>query len=94
MKTETHVGNAVLFLNGILMISVLTEPFGGWWWFWCGWGILLVVARVIRNFIPGFFITLAIFAGIAFIGATFLSEPKGHMVEVHEDGTIERIAIA
>lgn len=36
MKTETHVGNAVLFLNGILMISVLTEPFGGWWWFWCG----------------------------------------------------------
>ncbi|MBW4010138.1 MFS transporter [Moraxella osloensis] len=42
----------------------------------------------------GFFITLAIFAGIAFIGATFLSEPQGHMVEVHEDGTIERIAIA
>lgn len=42
----------------------------------------------------GFFITLAIFAGIAFVGSMFLSEPKGHMVEVHEDGTIERIAIA
>lgn len=41
-----------------------------------------------------FFITLAIFAGIAFVGSMFLSEPKGHMVEVHEDGTIERIAIA
>lgn len=56
MKTETHVGNAVLFLNGILMISVLTEPFGGWWWFWCGWGILFAIARVIRNFIPGFWV--------------------------------------
>ena len=56
MKTETHVGNAVLFLNGILMISVLTEPFGGWWWFWCGWGILIVVARIARNYLPGFWV--------------------------------------
>lgn len=42
----------------------------------------------------GFFITLAVFAGIAFIGSLFLSEPKGHMIEVREDGTIERIAVA
>ena len=42
----------------------------------------------------GFFITLAAFAGLAFIGAIFISEPKGHMIEVREDGTIERIAVA
>ncbi|MEY4517206.1 MAG: hypothetical protein RL180_1552, partial [Pseudomonadota bacterium] len=35
----------------------------------------------------GFFYTLAIFAGAAFIGSLFLDEPQGHMIEVREDGT-------
>ncbi len=42
----------------------------------------------------GFFIMLAAFAAIAFVSAFFLSEPQGHMIEMHEDGTIERIAIS
>lgn len=41
----------------------------------------------------GFFYTLAIFAGAAFIGSLFLDEPQGHMIEVREDGTIEKIAV-
>jgi NNP family nitrate/nitrite transporter-like MFS transporter len=36
---------------------------------------------------------LAIFAGAAFIGSLFLDEPQGHMIEVREDGTIEKIAV-
>ncbi|WP_296405447.1 MFS transporter [Psychrobacter sp.] len=40
-----------------------------------------------------FFIVLAVFAAFAFFSALFLSEPKGHMVEVHLDGTVERIKI-
>jgi NNP family nitrate/nitrite transporter-like MFS transporter len=41
----------------------------------------------------GFFWTLACFAGAAFIGSLFLDEPQGHMIEVREDGTIEKIAV-
>ena len=56
MKTETHVGNAVLALCGMLMISLITEPFGGWWWFWLSSGFVFITARIIRNFIPGFWV--------------------------------------
>ena len=40
-----------------------------------------------------FFYVLAGFSLLAFMGALFLSEPKGHMIEVHADGRIEKIAI-
>lgn len=41
----------------------------------------------------GFFWTLAGFAGIAFAASLFLDEPEGHMIEVREDGSIEKIAV-
>jgi NNP family nitrate/nitrite transporter-like MFS transporter len=41
----------------------------------------------------GFFYLVAATGAIAFVGAFFISEPRGHMIEVHPDGRIERIAV-
>jgi NNP family nitrate/nitrite transporter-like MFS transporter len=41
----------------------------------------------------GFFIVLAGTAAVAFVGSFFIAEPRGHMIEVHADGRIERIAV-
>lgn len=41
----------------------------------------------------GFFYVLAGTAACAFIGSYFISEPRGHMIEVHPDGRVERIAV-
>ena len=41
----------------------------------------------------GFFFVLAGTAALAFLGSCFISEPRGHMIEVHADGRIERIAV-
>jgi NNP family nitrate/nitrite transporter-like MFS transporter len=40
-----------------------------------------------------FFYVLAGTAAIAFLGALMLREPKGHMIEVHPDGRIEKISV-
>jgi NNP family nitrate/nitrite transporter-like MFS transporter len=40
-----------------------------------------------------FFYVLAATGMLAFVGALFISEPRGHMIEVHPDGRIERIAV-
>ncbi len=41
----------------------------------------------------GFFYLVAAVGGLAFVGALFITEPRGHMIEVHPDGRIERIAV-
>jgi NNP family nitrate/nitrite transporter-like MFS transporter len=41
----------------------------------------------------GFFFVLAGIGGLAFIGAFFINEPRGHMIEVHPDGRVESIAV-
>ena len=41
-----------------------------------------------------FFYVLAGAAALAFIFIQFLKEPKGHTVEVNEDGTLQRIEVA
>lgn len=56
MKTETHVGNALLFANGVLVISLLTDVGGFWWWLWLGAGFAMAAARLLRNFVPGFWV--------------------------------------
>jgi NNP family nitrate/nitrite transporter-like MFS transporter len=40
-----------------------------------------------------FFYVLAATSALAFVGGIFISEPKGHMIEVHPDGRVERIAV-
>lgn len=40
-----------------------------------------------------FFITIAGVSLLAFVAAQFLDEPKGHMVEVAEDGSVQLIAL-
>lgn len=56
MKTETHVGNALLFANSVLVISLFTDVGGMWWWIWLGGGFVMIAARIARNFIPGFWV--------------------------------------
>jgi len=56
MKTETHVGNALLFVNGVLVISLLADIGGFWWWLWLGAGFAMAAARLLRNFVPGFWV--------------------------------------
>jgi NNP family nitrate/nitrite transporter-like MFS transporter len=41
-----------------------------------------------------FFYVLAGAAALAFIFIQFLKEPKGHTVEVNEDGTLQKIEVA
>jgi NNP family nitrate/nitrite transporter-like MFS transporter len=41
-----------------------------------------------------FFYVLAGAAALAFVFIQFLKEPKGHTVEVNEDGTLQRIEVA
>jgi MFS transporter, NNP family, nitrate/nitrite transporter len=41
----------------------------------------------------GFFYVLAGTAALAFLGSYFINEPRGHMIEVHPDGRVERIAV-
>jgi NNP family nitrate/nitrite transporter-like MFS transporter len=40
-----------------------------------------------------FFYVLAATSTLAFVGGIFISEPRGHMIEVHPDGRVERIAV-
>lgn len=51
---------------------------------------LTVLSMVTPNV---FFYVLAGVAAVALFGAFFLTEPKGHMVEKREDGTVELIAV-
>jgi len=41
----------------------------------------------------GFFYIIAGFSGVALIASLFIIEPRGHMIEVHPDGRIEKIAV-
>lgn len=41
-----------------------------------------------------FFVVIAGAAAVCFIAVQFLDEPKGHMAEVNEDGTVELIEVA
>jgi NNP family nitrate/nitrite transporter-like MFS transporter len=40
-----------------------------------------------------FFYVLAATSALAFVGGIFIREPRGHMIEVHPDGRVERIAV-
>jgi NNP family nitrate/nitrite transporter-like MFS transporter len=40
-----------------------------------------------------FFTVIAVTAVLGFITLLFLEEPKGHMAEVNEDGTVELIKV-
>jgi MFS transporter, NNP family, nitrate/nitrite transporter len=41
-----------------------------------------------------FFYVLSGAAALAFVFVQFLKEPKGHTVEVNDDGTLQRIEVA